>query len=104
VTPEGRVKAAVNKLLAKYKRVYRFMPVQYGYGESTLDFLICVNGNFLAIETKTKGKKPTARQRQVIEKITAAGGTALVIDDAADLTELQEYLEKNHHVSNKPQT
>jgi hypothetical protein len=101
VTPEGKVKAAVNKLLAKYKRVYRFMPVQYGYGESTLDFLICVNGHFLAIETKAKGKKPTQRQKQVMEKITSAGGTALVIDDAADLTNLREYLERYHNATNQ---
>jgi hypothetical protein len=60
MTPEGKVKAAVNKVLARYKKIYRFMPVPYGYGESSLDYLICVNGRFVAIETKAPGKKPAA--------------------------------------------
>lgn len=99
MTPEGRVKKAVNKVLDKYKRIYRFMPVPYGYGASTLDYLICVGGRFLAIETKAPGKKPTDRQKMIIRQITAAGGVVFVIDSVEGATELEEYLELHHHAS-----
>lgn len=93
-TPEGKVKAAVNKLLAQFDRIYRFMPVPGGFGMPTLDYLICANGYFLAIETKDKGKHPTGRQKLTIADIEAAEGTVFVIrgvDDPA-LKELEVYL------------
>jgi hypothetical protein len=37
MTPEGRVKSDVRKLLNRYE-VYYFMPVQMGYGAAGLDF------------------------------------------------------------------
>ena len=57
LTPEGKVKAAVKRVLARYPETYFFMPVQAGYGKKTLDFLICHYGEFIAIETKAPGKK-----------------------------------------------
>jgi hypothetical protein len=95
-TPESKVKAAVNRVLAKYKN-YKHMPVPYGYGASTLDYLICVNGWFLAIETKARGKKPTERQEKIIKDILDAGGTVLVIDGTDDtdtLEDLKEFMKK----------
>lgn len=94
-TPEGKVKAAVNRVLARYKGVYRFMPVPFGMGASSLDYLICVRGRFLAIETKAPGAKPTDRQKMIINQIRAAGGTVLVID--GDTSELETYLESISH-------
>ena len=96
-TPEGKIKAAVNKLLDKYKSLYRFMPVPGGFGASSLDYLICVNGHFLAIEANAPGKKPTDRQNMVIGQIRRAGGTALVIDGNDGLKQLEEYLERTTH-------
>jgi len=93
MTPEGRVKAAVKKLLAKY-RIYGHWPVPCGYGHSTLDYIGCINGYFFGIETKAPGGKPTPRQALVIDQIRAAGGAAFVID--GDLTELENFLE-NHN-------
>jgi hypothetical protein len=90
-TPEGKVKDKVKALLRKYN-AYSFMPVQAGYGASTLDFLCCINGRFLAIETKAPGKKPTLRQEFVIEAIVKAGGVALVVD--GDTTELEQSLKE----------
>ena len=97
MTPEGFVKAAVNKLLARYKGVYKFMPVPGGYGASSLDYIICVGGCFLSIETKAPGKKPTDRQKMVIGQIRRAGGTVFVIDGDEGLKQLESYLELNHH-------
>lgn len=71
------------------------MPVPYGYGASTLDYLICMRGRFIAIETKAPGKKPTDRQKMVIEQIRAAGGATFVID--GDTSELEHHLESIKH-------
>lgn len=98
MTPEGKVKAKVNRVLSRYKGIYRHMPVPYGYGASTLDYLICVQGRFLAIETKAPGAKPTDRQKMIINQIRAAGGTVFVID--GDTTELETYLESIKHAAN----
>jgi hypothetical protein len=96
MTPEGKVKRAVSALLKEYApRVYVFMPVPGGYGESSLDYIFCVGGRFGAIETKAPGKKPTERQMQVIARIERAGGKCFVIDDVSSpqLTALREYVE-----------
>lgn len=102
-TPEGVVKAKVNRVLSRYKGMYRFMPVPYGYGASTLDYLICMRGLFIAIETKKPGGKPTDRQKMIIRQIQAAGGRVFVID--GDTTELEEYLESIKHAGScQPET
>lgn len=80
MTPEGKVKAKVNRLLDKYPDLYRFMPVPYGMGASSLDYLICYRGRFLSVETKAPGGKPTQRQEMIIETMRQAGGTVFVID------------------------
>jgi hypothetical protein len=86
MTPEGKVKLQVNKALATLgSRVYKFMPVQSGYGKKTLDYLLCVNGHFIAIETKAPGKNMTALQTQTAEDICAAGGRVFLVDGLSSL-------------------
>jgi hypothetical protein len=92
-TPEGKVKAAVKKMLTDSQRwgsIYQFWPVQTGYGEATLDCLGCYLGKFFAIETKAPGKKPTARQKLSIRAMGDAGARVFVID--GDLGELERWL------------
>ena len=84
VTPEGKVKKLVKTTIAKYEGVYVFMPVQTGFGTKTLDFLLCANGSFVAIETKAPGKKPTPLQHLTIGEILGAGGKTIVLDGAWD--------------------
>jgi hypothetical protein len=74
-TPEAKVKEALKKHLRR-AGVYYFMPVQTGYGATTLDFLTCLRGVFVAYECKAEGKKLTPRQELVARQITAAGGAA----------------------------
>lgn len=102
MTPEGKVKAKVNKVLAKYRDfVYKFMPVPSGFGASSLDYLVCVASQFCAIETKKPGAKPTPRQELTIAEIRRAGGTVFVID--GDTSELEEWLENAvRHLSPRP--
>lgn len=92
MTPEGRVKAMVNRRLAAYPAIYRFMPVQNGMGAPSLDILLCVVGQFLAIETKAPGKKPTPRQETTIAAIRAAGGKVFVVDDKVSLDVVTKYI------------
>jgi hypothetical protein len=96
MTPEGRVKNKVNKVLSKYPNVYKFMPVQTGFGRKTLDYLVCINGRFLAIETKAPGKKPTALQEQCIKELEAAGAVVFIIDDVSAVGPLEEWLDAIH--------
>ena len=87
MTPEGRVKAAVKKVLKKHG-IYYFMPVQTGYGTQGLDFYCCIMGEFVAIETKAPGQKLTARQAQTTKIIKQSKGTVLVIDSVEKAQEL----------------
>ena len=91
-TPEGKVKAKVKALFKKHG-VYYFMPVQTGYGASTLDFLACHHGRFIAVETKAPGKKLTPRQEIITESIYAAGGVVFHISDDDSLAELNKFLD-----------
>jgi len=80
-TPEGKVKAAVKKLLDQHN-IYYFMPATGGYGRSGVpDFICCVKGNFVAVETKAGKAKPTALQMREMERIKNSGGLAFVINE-----------------------
>jgi hypothetical protein len=91
-TPEGRVKDKVKRRLEKeYPGCYRFMPVQNGMGNMTVDMLYCIKGLFVGIETKATPKPghkepdPTPRQQTVMNEIMAAGGMAFLIYDDVTL-------------------
>ena len=95
MTPEGKVKAKVNKMLAKYEsEVYRFMPVQMGMGAPSLDYLICAGGRFVAVETKVPGKKLTPRQEQTAHAMECAGARVVVVRDDAGVAFLEAILDK----------
>lgn len=87
ITPEGRVKADVKKYLASIGAWWT-MPMGTGFGKSGVpDFIVCLNGRFVAIETKAPGKlrNTTAMQKAQIGAINASGGLAVVIDDVDQL-------------------
>jgi hypothetical protein len=94
MTPEGRVKAKVKLALEKAfgDKCWRFMPVQTGYGSVALDFLMCIGGKFVAIETKVKGKTLTGLQSQTKEAMEEAGGLVCVVDDQASLDEAMKQI------------
>lgn len=58
------------------------MPVPGGYGKSTVDFLVCYRGVFIAIEAKAPGGrgKLTGRQMKTLRDIADAGGVTIVVD------------------------
>lgn len=90
-TPEGRVKSAVKKLL-EVSGAYWTMPVSNGMGNHGVpDFLVCHNGRFIGIEAKAGKGKTTALQDAHLQRIRAAGGLALVVNET-NLNELKELL------------
>lgn len=90
MTPEGKVKGRVKRLLKKYD-CYQFWPVQTGYGSPTLDCIACCNGHFIGIETKAPGKHPTPRQRLTMEDMAAAGAKVIVIGEYKQGQEIGGY-------------
>jgi hypothetical protein len=82
MTPEGRVKKEVSKYL-KDHGIYYFMPVQTGYGATTLDYLCCWNGKFVAIECKAGKNMFTKRQDLISLRMADAGGLVFEVNDTS---------------------
>jgi len=96
MTPEGRVKAKVKKILSE-AGAWFVMPVTGGYGNSGApDFVVCHAGHFLGIECKAGGNKPTALQYKNLADIMRCGGEALVVneDNVHQLKEVLDSYEK----------
>ncbi len=89
MTPEGKVKTAVKRLLVA-EGVYYFMPVSNGMGRHGIpDIICCVQGRFLAIETKAGKGTATALQEREMQHIRDAGGYATVVrEDGIDALRL----------------
>ena len=84
--PEFLVKQKLKDYL-RQRGFYWFMPVQTGYGATSLDFLCCCVGEFVAYECKARGKNLTPRQRLVARQITNSGGKVYLVtlNDAGEL-------------------
>jgi len=93
VTPEGKIKRAIKKVLDGLPECYYFMPVQMGMGARTLDFLVCYRGKFFGFEAKAPGEKPTALQKLCMREMQQAGGEVLTIDSLELVTHLKEWME-----------
>ncbi len=85
MTPEGKIKATVKKILRSFG-AYWFCPVQQGYGAHGLDFHCHVNrrnapgAEAFYIETKKPGGKLTDRQTVLAGTLTQSGAKVFVID------------------------
>jgi len=79
MTPEGAVKKRVKEILKDLGAWYA-MPMGTGYGHSGVpDFLVCLDGVFIAIETKAGKGTTTALQDREIKRIHEAKGIAIVV-------------------------
>lgn len=94
MTPEAKVKEKIKKILKEHGAYYA-MPIGTGYGSSGVpDFLVCLNGEFLAIEAKAGRGVPTALQEKNMRDIGKAGGRTLVINEQSlELGVLESVLE-----------
>ena len=90
-TPEKKVK---EKVCAKLKELgaYYFYASTGGYGASGVpDIVACYKGNFIGIECKANGNKPTALQNKHLNNIKKAQGYSMVIDET-DIDALELFL------------
>lgn len=86
--PEAKVKAEIKAKLLDLG-AYVFMPVQTGWGASTLDMLVCINGRFLAVECKrAEGGRTSPRQKFTIGEVQKAGGVAVVARSWLDIEQI----------------
>jgi hypothetical protein len=89
MTPEGKIKQSVKKLLNEYKCIFWFMPQSGIYGKNgAADFICCVDGWYVEIETKAPGEKQrlsqVARERDVVR----SGGRYVLVDGDESLEKL----------------
>jgi hypothetical protein len=104
MTPEGKVKAKVKRVLDQFApHVYGHWIVQNGMGTPTLDYIGCCCGWYFTIETKAKGQKLTPRQEKTAQSTEEADGVVFRIIGANDMAilELEAWLcaktEKHYH-------
>lgn len=82
MTPEGKVKERVKKILKPFKpKLYAHWPVQTGYGAPTLDCNGAINGRAFSIETKAPGKHLTPQQEATKAEKEAAGIKVFVVGE-----------------------
>lgn len=93
MTPEGKVKARVKKVLQEYGAYYH-MPVQNGMGAPSLDFIGVAKGFFFAVETKAGNKQPTERQAHTIAQMEAANGKVFVVNEVTGTDALEAWLRR----------
>ena len=97
VTPEGKIKLKLDKMLKSYnKDLWYFNPQSGIFGKSGIpDKILCVNGKFIGVECKAdRTKKPTALQLQCMEKISQAGGVCFVVYDNETINQVKLYIER----------
>ena len=101
MTPEGKVKAAVKRVL-KELGAYQHWPVQNGMGAPCLDCHGCWQGIYFAIEAKAPGGVPTPRQEGTIKNIAAAFGVVMVISSVEGANNIPEWLREHRaHVARR---
>lgn len=95
MTPEGRVKALIDRTLNNYKPdLWYHKPVQNGMGKPCLDYHGLFHGEYFGIEAKAPGERPTPRQRITMDEIERAGGHTFVIDGDSGVYALEKWLEQ----------
>lgn len=109
-TPEGKVKQAVKRWLDK-RGAYWYMVVPTGYSRAGVpDFIACLQGQFVGIETKAPGKRnnTSPNQKRELAMIQKAGGHSLVIDDVSQLDHIfgdeDDRQPESSRADSKPQT
>lgn len=93
LTPEGKVKRKVVKVLKKHG-VWYFFPANNGFGKSGIpDIIAIVDGHFLGVEVKSATGEPTELQKICGKQIEEAGGTWVVVSDDITLEALEAVIE-----------
>ena len=103
MTPEGRIKAMVNRGLKDIQArhpglLWVRMPVTRGMGRPWLDYHLCANGHTISIETKKDPKTDlTPQQHATKRELEAAGASVLVVNDQPSAINALLYIEAMLH-------
>ncbi|NDB59188.1 VRR-NUC domain-containing protein [bacterium] len=82
MTPEGKVKKQVKKILDDIG-AYHFSPMTAGFGRSGVpDIIACVKGKFIGIECKAGKNEPTLLQKHNMKLINQSGGLSIVVNES----------------------
>lgn len=82
---ESRISRQVVRWLNEQPDTWATAVTITGYARRGIpDILACVGGQFLAIEVKQPGKRPTPIQQHELEKLEAAGAVVCVAHSLAD--------------------
>lgn len=98
MTPEGKVKDKVDKVLKTAKAeglpLWWCKPVTYGFGASLLDYIGVANGRAFAIETKAVNGRVTPRQDATMSEMRNAGAAVFLVrgESPDDLAALKQWL------------
>lgn len=88
---EKSIKEGTKKLL-KENNIFFFMPSASVYGRAGVaDFICCMNGRFVAIETKSGTNKQTPLQRRFQDAVESAGGMYFLIRTESDVATMMTY-------------
>jgi len=95
MTPEGKIKKKLDKMLKGKPGVWSFPPQAGPFGSAGIpDRIVCANGKFIGIEAKaTANLKPTALQQQCMDKIEAAGGKCFVVYDDETIKLVEDWID-----------
>ena len=93
ITPEGKTKARLDRLLKKYGNdLHAFKPVQNGMGSPALDYIVCYKGRYASIETKAGAAKMAPRQEVTAGALRKAGAAVFLVNDVSGEQELIMWL------------
>lgn len=93
---ERDVKRRVTALLSlasEHGPLYWWLPVVTAYGKRSLDYICCIDGQFIAIETKATGEWLRPDQRQRARDLYEAGARVFIISGPDGYGALERYLE-----------
>jgi hypothetical protein len=76
---EKHLQTKIKKHLEKYHNAY-VIKGEVNNNRATPDLICCINGKFVAIEVKQKGKKPRINQEIIINSILKKGGISFYVD------------------------
>ena len=94
--------SALLKLASEHEPLYVWMPVVTGWGKRSLDYICCIQGQFLAIETKASGEWLRPDQRQRAREMYDAGARVFIISGRDGYEALEKYLESRIPAFGRP--
>lgn len=94
--PERRLVRSIQAYLeGRGARCFKIHGEEGAYQEAGIpDLLVCYRGQFIGLEAKMPGNKPSPLQKMVLREISKAGGTAAVVYSVKEVEALLAELDR----------